>query len=206
MNFLFDPQKATNYNRTEGELELFLLFCVSVAGKPANFIAKALDKFLSFGQGNTPFERIRDISSRHQIVESLRKSGLGQYTKLNYLFVELAFSGIDLRTCTLEDLEKYKWVSAKTSRYFLLHSRPKQKLICPDRHVRRRLEKLGYTLPTTFNRKNTPAWDAMFTQLCESYGKDNADVDLDWWNEDAISGAKKTSLKTSAQPVYNNQP
>lgn len=184
MNLLFDPTKATNYNRTREELELFIIFCVCVQGKPALRTASSLERFLSYGKGNTPFEIIKDIIHTSNLEKALKESSLGQYKKLTYLFTTIVNSGINLKTCSIKELEKLKWISAKTSRFFILHSRPNQNLICPDTHIKKRLKKMGYKIPTSFTRKNTPYWDSIFTKLCSEIGKNNADVDLQWWTED----------------------
>jgi hypothetical protein len=43
---MIDPYNITNYNRTEGELQKFLLFCIVVAGKTAYIQAQKLEEFL----------------------------------------------------------------------------------------------------------------------------------------------------------------
>ena len=40
---MIDPYKITNYNRTESQLQEFLLFCILVAGKTAYIQAKKLE-------------------------------------------------------------------------------------------------------------------------------------------------------------------
>jgi hypothetical protein len=45
---MITPTTITNYNRTEEELEEFLLFSILVAGKGAEQQAKKLDAFLAF--------------------------------------------------------------------------------------------------------------------------------------------------------------
>ena len=41
-----DPYNITKYDRTEEELQLFLLFCIVVAGKTAYIQAEKLEQFL----------------------------------------------------------------------------------------------------------------------------------------------------------------
>ena len=43
---MITPTSITNYNRTEEELEEFLMFAILVAGKGAEMQAKKLDEFL----------------------------------------------------------------------------------------------------------------------------------------------------------------
>jgi hypothetical protein len=45
MKMTVDPYNITKYNRTEAELECFLLFCIVVAGKTAYIQARKLDEF-----------------------------------------------------------------------------------------------------------------------------------------------------------------
>jgi thermostable 8-oxoguanine DNA glycosylase len=48
---------------------------------------------------------------------------------------------LDLRTCTIADLEAIKGIGPKTSRFFMLHSRPDQELIVLDIHILRYLKR-----------------------------------------------------------------
>ena len=44
---------------------------------------------------------------------------------------------LDLRTCTIADLEAIKGIGPKTSRFFMLHSRPDQEMVVLDVHLLR---------------------------------------------------------------------
>ena len=44
---MIDPAKITNFNRTQSQLEEFLLFCIVVAGKNSKVQAAKLGEFLS---------------------------------------------------------------------------------------------------------------------------------------------------------------
>ena len=44
--YKIDPYKITDYHRSDKDLELFLLFCIVVAGKTAYIQADKLDQFL----------------------------------------------------------------------------------------------------------------------------------------------------------------
>jgi thermostable 8-oxoguanine DNA glycosylase len=48
---------------------------------------------------------------------------------------------LDLHTCTIADLEAIKGIGPKTSRFFMLHSRPDQELIVLDIHILRYLKR-----------------------------------------------------------------
>jgi hypothetical protein len=128
---MIDPNNVTNPSRTAPELEEFLLFCVVVAGKNADQQAAKLERFLG---GRKPFAYIR--SSRAATLDAaLREVRLGKYSLLGRSFRDLAHSGIDLAACTWEDLTGFPGIGIKTSKFFVLHSRPGQMHGVLDTHV-----------------------------------------------------------------------
>ena len=43
---MINPAEVTNYNRTQSELQEFLLFCINVAGKKSSIEAPKLEVFI----------------------------------------------------------------------------------------------------------------------------------------------------------------
>lgn len=194
-----DPTKMTDYNRSDAKLQMALLFSVAVAGKTAWQVSRALESFIARGRatmtGYIPydptdsnsygaFHAVREMDKRGVFDEYLKGSGLGQYKKITRAFKEIAYSGINLRTCTVEDLEKFHGIGPKTARFFLLHTRPNQRIACLDTHVLRFMrERLGINTPkTTPNGKKYLELEKRFIEWCDTGGRDIAEIDLEIWN------------------------
>lgn len=175
---MLDVTDVTNFNRSDKELEEFLLFSCAVAGKTAKQISIALDRFLDDSQN--PFKHIICLSKNNNLYKRIVDSRLGNHNKLNNLFYELANSGINLRTCWVDDLEAFKGIGPKTSRYFLLHTRRPETHIFPiaaiDTHIQKWLKSLGYQCKSYHEYE-----EAMFKEASQR-GVTVADLDLSVWN------------------------
>lgn len=182
MNFLIDPTDVTKFDRTDGELQLFFLFCQTVAGKTAKVQAKHLNNFLLSGEGNTPFEIIQKMIDDNVLMDKLQESKLGQYTRLKAGFSESI--KLNLRTATLDDMLKIKGIGNKTSRYFLLHSRPDQNIAVLDVHVLKYLRSQGFE--TTVQTPPTKMYlklEQEFLKLAKQNNMTPADFDLMIWTK-----------------------
>jgi len=129
---MIDPCNVTNRARTPAQLEEFLLFCVVVAGKNADQQARKLELFLG---GRSPFEFIRRSDREGRLEERLRRVRLGKYSLLVRSFRQLAASGVDLRSCTWEELTRFPGIGLKTAKFFVLHSREREMHGVLDTHV-----------------------------------------------------------------------
>lgn len=142
--FLFDPFKATNTNRSQEEMELFSIFCICVAGKTASIMAKMVNDFLSnCGKEGTPFQRIISMHNDGTLLENLKRAKTGKYNVLERGLYELATSNLDLYSCTPDDLEKITGVGMKTSRFIILHSRKNARVAIIDTHILKYLRDIG---------------------------------------------------------------
>lgn len=140
------PERLTDFNRTQAELEELLLFSVAVAGKTAATIAKAIHRFMG-GRAFPAFEFIRQLSDV-ELLSRLQKFKLGNYTRLVKSFRQMSKARPDLKTITVSELEAFHGVGPKTARMFLLHTRPNQRLAVLDVHVLRFMrEELGWKVP-----------------------------------------------------------
>lgn len=182
MNYLVDPTDVTKFNRDDGELQLFFLFCQVVAGKTAKVQAKFLNEFLSAGNGTTPFEIVQDMVDNGVLLDKLKESKLGQYSRLAAGFE--ASLKLDLRTATVDDLKAIKGIGNKTARFFLLHSRPNQNVAVLDVHILKYLRSQGFDTP-----KATPAekqyleLEKEFLKLAHQNNMSPADFDLMLWTQ-----------------------
>jgi hypothetical protein len=179
---MVDPVQITVFDRTRAGQEEFMLFTICVAAKDAKQQARKLEEFLRLlPPGDTPFERIRRAGDVRSALEQVR---MGQYTRIAKAFQALASSGVDLETVTTEELERTPGVGLKTSRFFVLHSRPGARVACLDTHILRYMrEELGVPAP-----KSTPTSPARYHELerkfldhCDAIGREPSDLDLDIW-------------------------
>lgn len=181
---MIDPRDVTKFDRTVAELEEFWLFCMVVAGKKAMTQAKLLDTFLEGYRSDseqTPFDILRDMQGKGLLGQQLRASRLGQYTRLERAFV-MSLT-LDLKTCSVTDLENLPGVGSKTARFFLLHTRPNQQIAVLDTHVLHHMRDLGLTTQKGTPPKG-PKYDALekvFIKLALASGMSIADYDLHIW-------------------------
>ncbi len=189
---MIDPIKITNYNLTNSELEEHILFWICAAGKNGVTSAKCLDRLLTYLHGlkknNSHFGLIRKIHSEKKnkkwLSPLLKKFGIGCYNSKARAFIELVHSGINLKTCTVEDLENIHSIGPKTSRCFLIHSRRNVQHAGLDVHVLRYLSDKGYDVPAaTPSKKRYKEIEVIFLKLAKKSGKSVAKFDLDIWNE-----------------------
>lgn len=181
MKFFVDPDDITSYNCSSSELELRILFWVSAAGKNGNTAARCLqrllDKFKDLGR--TPFSIIKKIPNLSQ---EMKAAGIGCYSGKAITFLQLAESGLDLKTCSVENLEGIKGIGPKTARCFLIHSRPNQRLAGLDTHILKYLREQGVDAPTsTPTGKKYRELEKEFLKLADKAGKSVADFDLEIW-------------------------
>jgi len=180
---MIDPSNITDYNRSDSELERFALFSIAVAGKTAFIIAKQLEAFLSLGNGNTPFQRVRDLISRGKLNWALRKARLGKYSILNKAFRQIV--NVDVRNCTVDMLENVHGVGPKTARFFLLHSRKDLRIAALDTHMLHYLRDQGYDAPTSTpsSKKKYAELEQAFISEADKHNMSVADFDLMIWNK-----------------------
>lgn len=190
------PSKITNYNRTDAELQEFLLFTVMVHGKKAEIQAEKLNWFLEYLAAFTgermPFKMVNIAMNyeledeENMLVKALKKFGLGQYGRLCQAIEEM-IQIPDLRTVTAEELEKCFAIGPKTARFFIVHSRPNTWHAILDTHVLKWLRLQGVDCP-----QNTPQgkWYAHFEKIFLTFvsqsGQSVAEFDLNIWKSFAI--------------------
>jgi thermostable 8-oxoguanine DNA glycosylase len=192
---MINPDAVTNFSRSDEELEEFLLFCIAVAGHNAHTTARTLEQFMETARAihYSPFEYIRAVVE-HQpfgvsLAETLKLFKFGCYTKLAKSMLDIATSDINLRTCSVVDLENQYGIGPKTARFFLLHSRPAQNNIAVlDTHVLKYLAVIGVEVP-----KGSPTGrryaklEQAFLQHAKSIGVSNiADFDLTIWRNGRV--------------------
>lgn len=185
---MIDPFKITNFNRTTNELEEFVLFGILVAGKKATQIAPKLHDYLQIGF-DSPFEGIRYLSMNlfkksNPVVANAKMCKLGKYRTIEKGFPQIARAGFDLRTVSIDELETIYGIGSKTSRFFVLHSRPNQEYVVFDTHISKYLHSKGIVpFKDTPSKKLYDIYEPIAIKyLKEEEGiRDFAKFDLDKW-------------------------
>ena len=184
MDYLVDPHDITRFDSSTEELELVLLFWISAAGKKATTAARALSSLLSEGRERFglcgPFSIVRAFGESLSV--AMKSHGMGCYNNKSKSMLALARSGIDLKSCSVEDLEGVLGIGPKTARCFLIHSRKGVRHAGLDTHVLKYMRDRGFEVP-----KSTPSGrryreiEASFLALADASGMDLADFDLAIW-------------------------
>lgn len=178
------PDRITNYNRTNEELEELIVFCVCVAGHNAMTTAQRLDRlFTQLSAYVAPFYALRQC--QEILPRLLRKVGIGCFNKRAEYLKDLINKGLNLRTCSVEDLEKVKGIGPKTARFFVLHSRQGVNDIAVlDTHVLKFMKDNGYDVPkSTPTGKRYRQLEIEFLKLAAQSHMNVADFDLSIWND-----------------------
>jgi thermostable 8-oxoguanine DNA glycosylase len=184
---MIDPINFTNYFRSDIELEECAIFSILVAGKNALTTAKCTDNFLKAAHQKAnqkefkPFFCLKGFK-QPDIRDMLYHNGIGCQNAKGRSVYELVNSGLDLRKCSVEDLEKIYGIGPKTARMFVLHNRKDVDLAVLDVHILRYLNDVGYEVPTTTPTKNKyKVIEKIFLDLASKAGKSAADFDLELW-------------------------
>lgn len=179
------------------------MFWVAAAGKNGRTAARCLDVFLTTITYNnmSPFEAIRNKSSDDNMPDDIieenfkdyksmaalmKEAGIGCYSNKSRTFTTLAYSKLNLRTCSASDLEKIHGIGMKTSRCFILHSRKGARLSGLDTHMLKHLREVGVeNVPkaTPSSKKQYMILEQEVLKLADEAGISPADYDLMVWNK-----------------------
>ncbi len=200
---MIDPQFVTKFDRTDRELQEFFIFAVCVAGKTATTTARAVERFLNLlayeeAEPATKDCMLRPLTmvslfSQTEVAEEMRKAGIGCYNQkaaaVSTAAKAVRAKMLNLRTCSIAELEALPWVGPKTARFFLLHTRPNVRAAAIDTHILKHLAANGVQVP-----KQTPPAGRTYSRLEESFltladaaNMTPADYDLQVWRSYATS-------------------
>jgi len=183
---MIDPARITNYNMNDYELQEMVIFWVCVAGKTALTIARCLDSLLDEigAKKKHPFTVIADISTE-ELSAKLKENGIGCYTLKSRAIKELATSTLDLRKCSVDDLETIYGIGMKTSRCFIMHSRPDVQCAGLDTHVLKFLREKGHEVPksTPGTKRKYLELEKLFLDYVKKSSKTAAEFDLEIWRK-----------------------
>lgn len=178
---MIDPNNITNYQCTNEILEEQILFWILAAGKQAKTASKQLKQLLDQLEGRSPFEKIKRYDENLAIL--LKSLGVGCYNHKAKSFLELVNSGIDLKTCSIKDLEQIHGIGRKTSRCFIIHSRETAEYAGLDTHILQFLNDLGHKVPksTPNSQKVYEEIETIFVNYCKQKSRPVAKFDLMVW-------------------------
>jgi thermostable 8-oxoguanine DNA glycosylase len=186
---MINPAEVTNYNRTQDELQEFILFCINVAGKKSSVESPKLEIFIERAKDITketsPFNCIKKLIKLGRLNEIMHWAKLSPYAQRYNSYV--AVSKIkDLQTVTLNRLLQVPGIGLKTARFFLSHSREDFDEPMLDTHILRYLRDQGYTdaPKSTPSNENTYYYFAnIFKNIARQLGKSVTDLDLEIWKQ-----------------------
>ena len=153
------PLEVTDYDRTDEELQKLWIFGIIGAGKNSDWAASTVGKLLNRKpEGVMPFEFLR--SEKNGLHNTLVANRVGQYGRITKA-IEQSYD-LDLRECSVDDLQAVHGVGPKTARFFLLHSRKDCKCAVLDTHILKYLrgKNLGVAVPNS-----TPQSKATYARM-----------------------------------------
>jgi hypothetical protein len=154
---LVDPRYITKYDRTPRELELFFLFTIFVANKPAIVTAEKLTAMFR-DVSRMPRDYLKRLGPERRM-DLWRKHRLGQYGRIERAVSE-SF-GLRLDVCLTSHLLSIHGIGPKTARFFILHSRRYADCAILDTHILKYLRDRGFgEVP-----KSTPQSDRKYREL-----------------------------------------
>jgi endonuclease III len=130
-------------------LQSRIIYCAIVAGKSAKVADESTERLWKLLEldpegGRTPFSAIRCLGSAEALEGLLRQAKTGNYRRLAQCFWRLSQSDIDLTSCSPEALEEFPGIGRKTSRFFILWTRPGADYAALDTHILQWMKREGY--------------------------------------------------------------
>lgn len=185
---MIEPEKITNFNRTQAELEEFALFAILVAGKGAKVTARKLHSFLfACRMANmTPFEWIIHLNkiSDYALEMCTMTHKLGQYRRVIRAFTDIVKLKDKLSTVTVDELEQVYGIGRKTASFFVVHSQPNTRHAVLDTHILHWLRNKGHDAPkVTPSGRKYAELEQVFLGYCDQEQKTPAELDLEIWKK-----------------------
>jgi len=175
-----------NYKRNDSELEAFLFFCMSVAGKNAQIMVRKVTDFLNeYDPNEEPLLAIGILMEEGMLEKALRKHRMGKYDVTGQFLRAWFRAGLDLRTCTIQELEELPGIGPKTARFFVSFSRPNQNVAILDRHVLAYMRENGIETPksTPTTQKKYLELEKKYLELARTKGEAPCSLDFKVWSQ-----------------------
>lgn len=163
-----------------------LIYAIIVAGKSAKFAERAIEKLKLYDplcDNLLPFEKFYHLHAQGQLVYALKFARTGNYSRISKAITQLVASGIDIKTCTPEELETIHGIGPKTARFFILWTRPDAPYAALDIHILRWLGKMGYSVPAqTPNGKKYAELERVFLKEADDRNLSPRALDFQIWS------------------------
>ncbi len=182
-----DSRNITDFNASENKLEALIIFWILAAGKTAKGAEKILSSMLP-DENVSPFAYLRDTyQTQHGIMLLIKSFGCGCFNAKSKALFEIIYSGINLRTCSVEKLETIYGIGFKTARAFIVHSRKDSNYAIIDTHILKHLASLGHEVPkSTPLKREYLKLEKIFLEICKEKNKTPAEYDLEIWKSYAV--------------------
>ena len=173
------------YDCTIQELEALLIFWIFVARNSAKNARPRWRKFMTEVQKcgyYYPFTNIKSMGY-DKVEECMSTLGLGLWKMKAKSVWSAANSTINIKTATPDELETIHGVGRKTSRCFILYSRPNAQVAGLDTHVLKWMRAIGFKdIPTaTPTKKRYLELEKQFLLLAKDFGVTPAELDHKVW-------------------------
>jgi hypothetical protein len=185
---MINPAQVTDYNRTQSELQEFLLFCINVSGKKSAVEAPKLEVFLERVRNITgedaPFDGMKKLGTP-RLVEIMHWAAISPYKQRHNSYCDILQLG-GLRAVTLTRLLQVRGIGLKTARFFLSHSREDFDEPMLDTHILRFLRDQGYKDAPKSTPQNVGLYNYyanVFKMFARTLGKSVTDLDLEIWKQ-----------------------
>lgn len=169
----------------QDELEFKIFYSIIVAGKSAKFANGVVERWYSLflRKGELLFEAMRRFEREGSLKDSFVEARTGNYNKVFSAMSDLIHRKIDLESCSPEDLEQVKGIGPKTSRFFILWTRPQARYAALDVHLLRWLGERHRGVPRTTPQSKTRyrALETLFLQEAEKRGVTPRQLDSEIW-------------------------
>ncbi len=177
------PEHLQDFERSRGQLQWFWMFSIAVAGKRAELMAEKVDQLCYTYPDELPFTVLAKLKRLGVLTETLERLRFGQYTRIQKAYSYSVQHFTSLGTATVDELERCPGVGPKTSRFFVMNTRPDQRYAALDTHILHFLRDHGHDAP----RSTPPAgpkytkFENAFLDIADERGLPPAVLDFHVW-------------------------
>ena len=162
---------------TPSQLEQIILFCICANKTNILDIGSQLKCFIKKWNEKdslSPFGAIRNMVDKVNVPLELKNFGISNHNDYAVMFIMLAFSGLNLKTCNVEDLLQIKGINRNSVQNFIVCTRSNMSI--------------------NKNKYNSNYFKNQYQKMFEKKEKDSLDddlkihknqeldIDLDLWN------------------------